>query len=97
MNTRNSQIWAFAKSVVIASVFLMVTTPGYATENAQERRDARDTKQDSRQGARKEKVDCRQANQKSNAACRHDKRNTKQEGREESRDVRGGAAPAAPK
>ncbi len=93
MNRRNSWLWAVAKAVVIASGLLMVTTPAYATENAQERRDARDTKQDSRQGARKQKVDCRAANQKNNAQCRQDKRDTKQGGREESRDVRGGAAP----
>ena len=93
MNTRNSQIWALAKSAVIASVFLMVTTPGYATENAEERRDARDTKQDTRQDSRKQKVDCKAANQKNNAQCRQDKRDTKQGGREESRDVRAGEAP----
>ena len=93
MNRRNSWFLAVAKGVVVASGFLMVTIPGYATENAQERRNARDTKQDSREGARKEKVDCRQANQKSNAACRHDKRDTKQEGRQDSRAVRAGAAP----
>jgi len=93
MNRRNSWFLAVAKAVVVASGFLMMTTPGYATENAQERRNARDTKQDSREGARKEKVDCRQANQKSNAACRHDKRDTKQEGRQDSRAVRAGAAP----
>ena len=93
MNTRNSQIWASAKSVVIASVYLMVTTPGYATENAAERRDARDTKQDSRQDSRKQKVDCKAANQKNNAECREDKCDAKQSGRQESRDVRAGEAP----
>ena len=93
MNRRNSWFWAVAMAVVNAAGFLMVTTPGYATDNAQERRSARDTKQDSRQGARKDKVDCRQANQKSNAECRQDKRGTKQEGRQESRAVRSGAAP----
>jgi hypothetical protein len=92
MNRQNS-IWVIAKAVVFASGLLIVTAPGYATENAQERRDARDTKQESRQGARGEKVDCRAANQKSNPECRQDKRENKQEGRQESRDVRSGAAP----
>jgi len=92
MNRRNSWSKAVA-GAVFASGFLMVATPGYATENAQERRGARDVKQDTRQGARKEKVDCRQANNKSNAECRQDKRNTKQTGREESRDVRSGQPP----
>ena len=93
MNRRKSGFWAAAKAVVIASGLLMVTAPGYATENAEERRDARDTKQDSRQGARKEKVDCKRADQKNNAQCRQDKRDTKQSGRQESRDVRSGEAP----
>ena len=78
---------------MIASGLLMATSPAYATENAEQRRDARDTKQDSRQDARTEKVDCRKADQKNNAQCRQDKRDTKQSGRQESRDVRAGEAP----
>lgn len=93
MNTRNSWFWAVARTVVIASGVLMLAAPGYATENAQERRAARDTKQDSRQDARKDKVDCRRADQKSNAECRQQKRSSKQEGRQESREVRGGKPP----
>ena len=99
MNGLNSWFWAVAKAVAMASGFLMLlTTSGYGTENAQERRDARDTKQDTRQDSRKQKVDCKAANQKNNAECRQDKRDTKQSGRQESRDVRGGAVPggAAP-
>ena len=64
MKRRTSWFWAVAKAVVIAAGLLMVTTPGYATENARERRDARDTKQDSRQEAREQKLDCRAANQR---------------------------------
>jgi len=93
MKGQTSNFLAVAKAVVIASGLLMVTTPGYATENAQERRDARDTKQDSRQDARTAKVDCKKADQKNNAQCRQDKRDTKQSGRQESRDVRAGEAP----
>jgi len=90
MNAQKFGIVAVAKALLVAAGFLLVTPPGFATENAQERRDARDTKQDSKQTARKEKVDCKAANQKNNAQCRHDKRDTKQEGRQESRDVRTG-------
>ena len=93
MATRKSLLGAMANTVVIASGLLMLTTSGYATENANERRDARDTKQDSRQDSRKEKVNCKAANQKNNAQCRQDKRDTKQSGRQESRDVRTGQAP----
>ena len=93
MNRRKNRFLAVAKAVVIASGLSMVTTPGYATENAQERRDARDTKQDSRQDSRTQKVNCKAADQKNNAQCRQDKRDTKQSGRQESRDVRTGEAP----
>ena len=90
MQGRRSNLLTVAKCMLVATGLLMLTTPGYATENAQERRDARDTKQDTRQDARKQKVDCKAADQKNNAQCRQDKRDTKQSGREESRDVRSG-------
>jgi hypothetical protein len=93
MNMQKFGTAAVAKAVLVAAGLLLATAPGFATENAQERRDARDTKQDSRQTSRKEKVDCKAANQKNNAECRQDKRDTKQEGRQESRDVRSGDAP----
>ena len=84
---------AVARAVVVAAGLLLTIPPGFATENATERRDARDTKQDAKQTARKEKVDCKAANQKNNAECRKGKRDTKQEGRQDSRDVRTGDAP----
>ena len=93
MTRPKGTFWAVAKVVVVTSGLLMAAAPGYATENAQERRDARDTKQDTRQDSRKQKVDCKQANQKNNAQCRQDKRDTKQTGRQDSRDVRTGAPP----
>jgi len=95
MNSRNSRFWAVAQAVVVSSGFLLVTTTGYAqTQNATERRGARDTKQDARQTGRAEKVDCRQANNKSNSECRKDNRDTRQTGRSDSRDVRTGQKPA---
>jgi hypothetical protein len=72
----------------IAAGFLFAAGPGYATEQAQERREGRDVKQDTRQEARETKVDCRAADQKNNAECRQDKRETKQEGRETARDIK---------
>jgi hypothetical protein len=52
---------------LVAAGLLSATVPGYcATQNAEERRDARDVKQDTRKEARDTKVDCRQANQKNN-------------------------------
>jgi len=93
MKTQTSYFTGIAKAVALATSLLMVTASVYATENARERRDARDVKQDSRQDARTTKIDCRQENNKSNAECRQDKRQDKQEGRDESRDVRSGDTP----
>jgi hypothetical protein len=59
-----------------------------ATDQADQRREGRDAKQDAKQQARHNKVDCKAANQKSNAECRQDKRDTKQDGRQEKRDIK---------
>ncbi len=82
------------------SVALIATTMGlaslpdssWATDNAQQRRAARDVKQDTRQGARQTKQDCRADNQKSNAACRQEKRDTKATGRQAKRDIKHGTS-----
>ena len=65
-------------------------SPSYAavTEQAGQRQEGRDVKQDTRKEAHKAKVDCRQANNKNNAQCRQDKRETKQDGREKARDIK---------
>jgi hypothetical protein len=74
---------------LIATAFLTATAPcGAGTQNAQERRDARDTRQDGRQDGRKEKVDCRQADQKSNSECRQEYREDKQDARQKARDIK---------
>ena len=76
-------------ALAIAALLAGTTVTAYAaTENAKERRDARDTKQTGRQDAREEKRDCRAADQKSNVDCRQDKRENKQDTREKSREVR---------
>ena len=67
---------------------LLGALPAGATEQGEQRRQARDVRQDARQGSRNEKIDCRQANQKSNAQCRQDKRNTKQDARQTARDIK---------
>ena len=65
-----------------ASGFAMATIQG------EQRRDARDTRQEAKQNARSEKADCRAANNKSNAACRQNKRDNKQQGRQDARDIK---------
>lgn len=86
-------IWRDKSRILIACVSILlslftVSVPGYATEQAQQRRQARDVRQDTRQQARENKADCRAADQKSNANCRQDKRNTKQGGRKQARDIK---------
>ena len=88
MSSRNRGTRALGAGALVAAVMLAWTGSGFATEQAQQRRDARDVKQDTRQDAREEKVDCRQANQQSNAACRRDTRDTRQDGRQQGRDIK---------
>jgi hypothetical protein len=86
MITSNST--PFIRAVFMGACLAALPFIAAATEQANQRRDGRDVKQDTRQEARSEKIDCRQANNKSNAACRQDKRETKQGGRQEARDIK---------
>jgi len=73
---------------LVAALRLALSGAGWATEQADQRREGRDANQNAKQDARSEKIDCRQENNKSNAACRQDKRDTKQDGREQKRDIK---------
>jgi hypothetical protein len=88
MKTQFMKIRGLLPVICVAAGCLLVTGSGYATEQAQQRREGRDVKQDTRQEARETKVDCRAADQKNNAECRQEKRQTKQGGREEARDIK---------
>ena len=66
----------------------LASMPTYATEQGEQRREARDTKQTGRQEAREEKAECRAGDEKSRAECRQDKRDTKQESRDTARDIK---------
>ena len=85
--------WSRVTGALLAAGLLALSGVALATDQAQQRRDGRDAKQDSKEKARQNKVDCKAADQKNNAECRQDKRDTKQSGRQESRDVRAGEAP----
>jgi hypothetical protein len=50
------------RGMFLAVGLLAMAAPTLATEQAQERREGRDVKQDTRKDAHKEKVDCRQEN-----------------------------------
>ena len=70
---RKHFLMALATLVVAAGV-QWVSVPAYATEQGEQRREARDTRQTGRSDARQTKYDCRKDNDKSNANCRQDKR-----------------------
>jgi hypothetical protein len=79
----------FALSVLAITAGLQLTTaPAYGTERAEDRRDARDTKQAGRDEAREQKAECKAADDKSRAECRQEKRDTKQDARESARDIK---------
>ena len=81
--------WRLASGVLVAIGLLALAAPAaLATEQAQQRREGRDVKQDTKQEARQNKVDCKQENNKSNAECRQDKRNTKQDARKDAREIK---------
>jgi hypothetical protein len=88
MKSGKRGVFLAAPILLIAAGALLISGPGMATEQAQQRQEARDTKQDTRTEARDAKVDCRAADQQSNPECRQDKREAKQEGRESARDVK---------
>jgi len=88
MNAKRKGIGFVATAALVAAGLMLAAGPGFATEQAEQRRDARDVRQDTRQQARETKRDCRAEDQKSNPECRQDKRQTKQEGRETARDIK---------
>lgn len=88
MNAWKDKFRTILLGISISSCLLAASSPGYATEQAQQRREGRDVRQDTRQQSRDTKADCRAANQKSNANCRQDKRDTKQGGRQQARDIK---------
>ena len=80
--------WNRAAGALLATGLLALSGVALATDQADQRREGRDAKQDAKQEARKNKVDCKAADQKNNAECRQDKRDTKQDGRQEKRDIK---------
>ncbi|MCX4074027.1 MULTISPECIES: hypothetical protein [Aeromonas] len=75
-------------SALLAGCTLLVALPAQATEQAQQRRDARDLRQEVRQESREQKRDCRQEEFLGNADCRQEHRHHKQDAREAARDIK---------
>ena len=72
---------------LLAASSLLAVLPAQATEQAGERRDARDVRKDTRQESRDAKQECREG-LVGNADCRQEHRDSKQEGRDEARDIK---------
>lgn len=82
-------VTVFALSVLVITAGLQwAAVPAYATEQGEQRREARDTKQSGREEAREQKKECKAGDEKSRAECRQEKRETKQEAREGARDIK---------
>lgn len=76
-------------SALLASwAILAMAPPAQATEQAQQRRAARDVRQDVRQQSREAKQDCRQEQLLGNTDCRREHRNNKQAARNRARDIK---------
>jgi uncharacterized low-complexity protein len=74
--------------LAVAAGAQLVSVPADATEQSQQRQEARDTKQTGRQDARAEKAACMAGDEKTRPECRQDKRDAKQESRETARDIK---------
>lgn len=84
---RKYYLTALATLAIAAGVQWM-SAPAYATEQGEQRREARDTRQEGRSTARQTKYDCKRESDKNNAECRQDKRSTKQDTRRTARDIK---------
>lgn len=74
---------------VLSLIFLtLFSVSASATQQAQERRVAREVRQDTRDASRQVKQTCVANNNQSNHDCRQDKRQMKQSGRQKARDIK---------
>ncbi|TNV21329.1 hypothetical protein FH968_07780 [Buttiauxella sp. B2] len=69
-------------------MFGFVVSTAHATDQSQQRQDARGVRQDTRDSSRGQNQDCIKSNNKSNSDCRQDKHQTKQDGRQTARQIK---------
>lgn len=74
-------------AALLTACTLFAAVPAHATNQSEQRQDARDIRQDTRQESRDAKQECREG-LVGNADCRQDHRDAKQEGRDQARDVK---------
>ncbi|WP_224794134.1 hypothetical protein [Pseudomonas fluorescens] len=75
-------------TLAIAAGGYWVPTQAFATNQADQRQESRDTKQEGRDASRETKEECKEGDEKSRADCRQDKRDTKQDTRDTARDIK---------
>ncbi|AYN26093.1 MULTISPECIES: hypothetical protein [Buttiauxella] len=73
--------------MLLAAVFMAGAIPAQATEQSEQRQDARGVRQDTRENSRQTKQDCRNG-VFGNADCRQEHRQNKREGRQTARDIK---------
>jgi hypothetical protein len=88
MNKSRLGLLRRSAGVFIGVGLLAISGATLATDQAKQRQEGRDVKQEAKQEGRAEKAACKTADEKSNSECRQDKRDTKQEGREDKRDTK---------
>ena len=74
-------------AALLTACTLFAAVPAQATNQGEQRQDARDIRQDGRQESRDAKQECREG-LVGNADCRQEHRDNKQEGRDEARDIK---------
>lgn len=74
-------------ATLLTACTLFAAVPAQATNQGEQRQDARDIRQDTRQESRDAKQECREG-LVGNADCRQDHRDNKQEARDQARDVK---------
>lgn len=74
-------------ATLLTACTLFAAVPAHATNQGEQRQDARDIRQDTRQESRDAKQECREG-LVGNADCRQDHRDNKQEARDQARDVK---------
>jgi hypothetical protein len=86
--TRKAGFQVVSNLAIATALFIAAPLTIYATEQGEQRREARDIRQEAREGARETKAECRAGEEKTRAECRQDKRDTKQDARKEGRDIK---------
>jgi len=76
------------ETIAVVVLSFLCAFAAHATEQVEQRHEARDVRQDTRSQARHDKRECKEDDEKSHHQCREDKRRAKQDGRQKARDIK---------